>query len=128
MNRDPFTAAASSFEQLEGAVAADRAKRRPRRLHMGLTLGVLVASAVVFAQDRTITVREVDVLPQSALIRIMPDGGCSFTGYATVVAPSVAPVTQQSEYAFNGARCTTIKNAIVTAAKKDMQVGDGSLP
>lgn len=87
-----------------------------------------IAAAAAFAQDRTITVREVDVLPKEAFIRIQPDGGCMFFGTATVAAPSVEPVITRSAYAFNGARCTTVKNAIVAAAKKDLGVGDGSDP
>lgn len=86
------------------------------------------AAGIAVAQDRTITVREVDVFPKEASIRILPDGGCQFSGFATIVAPSVEPLISRASYAFNGARCTTIKNAIVTAAKKDLGVGDGSDP
>lgn len=93
-----------------------------------LFFGFILGAGLAIAQDRNITVREVDVLPREAFIRIQPDGGCQFFGVATVVAPSVEPVIARSSYAFNGARCTTVKNAIVAAAKKDLGVGDGSDP
>ena len=93
-----------------------------------LILGLVSLSLVSAAQDRTITVREQDVQPRKAEVDILPDGGCMLTAYATVVSPSVEPVFTRSQYVFNGSRCTTVKAAIVTAAKKDMQCGDGSLP
>jgi hypothetical protein len=93
-----------------------------------LVSGFILGAVAAVAQDRTITVREVDVLPREAFIRIQADGGCQFYGTATIVAPSVEPVTARSSYAFNGARCTTVKNAITAAAKKDLGVGDGSDP
>lgn len=80
------------------------------------------------AQDRGMTVREVDVLPRKAEVDVLADGGCMLTAYATVAPPSVEPHHSRSQYAFNGARCTTVKNAIVTAAKKDLGAGNGADP
>lgn len=97
-------------------------------MYRALFIGFILGAAIAVAQDRTITVREVDVTPREAFIRIQPDGGCQFFGVATVVAPSVEPVITRSSYAFNGARCTTVKNAIIAAAKKDLGCGDGSDP
>lgn len=91
---------------------------------VGFFLGVSIA----VAQDRTITVREVDVAPRKAEIEVLVDGGCLLTAYATISPPSVEPVMFRSQYAFNGARCTTIKTAIVQAAKNDLQVGTGAAP
>lgn len=87
-----------------------------------------LVAALAVAQDRTITVREVDVSPRRAEVEILSDGGCVFTGFADVSAPSVEPHYVRAQYPFNGARCTTVKNAIVTAAKKDLGCGDGSAP
>lgn len=86
------------------------------------------AAGIAIAQDRTITVREVDVAPRAAMVDVLPDGGCVLTAFATVASPSIEPVFTRSQYVFNGARCTTVKNAIITAAKKDLGCGDGSLP
>lgn len=92
-------------------------------------LFILVSFAVAAgAQDRTITVREVDVAPVRAEVEVLPDAGCALTAFATVSPPSVEPIFVRSRYAFNGARCTSVKNAIVQAAKNDLGVGDGSAP
>lgn len=89
---------------------------------------VLAIAVAAFAQDRTITVREVDVAPRKAEIDVLADGGCLLTAYATISAPSVEPVISRTQYAFNGARCTTVKNAITQAAKNDLGVGTGAAP
>lgn len=89
---------------------------------------LFVVGAYAFAQDRTLSVREVDVTPRKAEVDVLPDGGCLLTAYANVAAPSVEPRFTRSQYVFNGPRCTTVKTAIVTAAKKDLEVGDGSPP
>lgn len=88
----------------------------------------VVFAVVAVAQDRTITVREVDVAPRKAEVDVLADGGCMLTAYATIAAPSVEPRFARSQYVFNGPRCAMVKNAIITAAKKDLAVGDGSDP
>lgn len=100
---------------------------RPK-LAAAICLGFLLGGAYALAQDRTITVREVDIQPTAANISIRTDGGCVLTAYATVSAPSVEPVYSRSQYDFNGPRCTTVKAAIVRAAKLDLSVGDGTAP
>lgn len=97
-------------------------------MNRALLIGLVLGGALALAQDRTITVREVDVLPRAAEVHILPDGGCMLTAYATVVSPSVEPTHTRAAHPFNGPRCTTVKNAIVTAAKKDLGVGSGADP
>ena len=129
MNRE-IKQAHDYYSTLERQVAEDRARRKQRATrawHFGLMLALIVGG-VALAQDRTITVREVDVLPEHAEVFVQADGGCTLVAYASIVAPSVEPRFSRTQYSFNGTRCTTVKSAIVTAAKKDMQVGDGSLP
>jgi hypothetical protein len=84
--------------------------------------------SIAFAQDRTITVREVDVVPRRAEVNVRPDGGCMLTAYAEVSSPSVEPFFVRGQYPFNGPRCTAVKDAIAKAAKKDLGVGDGTDP
>jgi hypothetical protein len=98
--------------------------RMKRAIAVGLVLGAVFA----LAQVRTVTVREVDILPRKAEVDIRPDGGCLLTAYATVVLPSIEVPAIHAQYAFNGARCTAVKDAIVKAAKKDLGVGDGTDP
>jgi hypothetical protein len=93
-----------------------------------LALGFILGAVVAMAQDRNITVREVDVQTLRAEIDVLPDGGCVLAAVAVVVPPSVAPVHSSSRYAFNGPRCATVKNAILAAAKKDIGVGSGTDP
>lgn len=90
--------------------------------------GAVLLAIAAFSQDRTISVREADVSPTKAVVDIQPDGGCLLTAYAVVSAPSVQPLFSQSQYSFNGARCTTVKNAILQAAKNDLGVGTGAAP
>lgn len=89
---------------------------------------LLFAAGLALAQDRSMTVREVDIAPKRAEIEVLPDGGCMLTAFAAVSPPSVEPYYVRTQYPFNGARCTTTKNAIVAAAKKDLQVGNGADP
>lgn len=90
--------------------------------------GAVLFAIAAFSQDRTVTVREVDVAPRRAEIDVLPDGGCMLTAIAVVGAPSVEPIFVRNQYPFNGARCTTVKNAILQAAKNDLQVGTGAAP
>lgn len=89
---------------------------------------ILLGAAISLAQDRTITVREIDVQPSSGLVEILPDGGCLLTAYGRIVSPSVTPTYVQSRYPFNGARCTAATNAILQAFKNDLGVGNGAVP
>lgn len=104
------------------------ARRLLHRSLIPLGLGIYL-SAPATAQDRTITVREQDVLPKKGELDVLPDGGCLFTAYAEVVAPSVEPKFVRATYNVSGQPlCTTGKSKIVTAAKKDLSVGNGADP
>jgi hypothetical protein len=93
-----------------------------------LLIGLIVGAAVAWAQDRTITVREIDIQPVRAVFEMVPDGGCLFSAAAIVVSPSVEHKHATAQYPFNGARCATLRNAILQAAKNDMSVGSGANP
>jgi len=93
-----------------------------------LGLPFAIAYRAALAQDRTLTVREVDVTPSYGVVDVRADGGCVLTGYAVVSAPSIEPRFTRTQYVFNGARCTTVKTAILQAAKNDLGVGDGTAP
>lgn len=98
------------------------------KIAAALCLGFLFGGAYALAQDRTLTVREVDVAPQYGVVDIRSDGGCALTAFAVVSSPSIEPHFTRSQYIFNGARCTTVKAAIIQAAKNDLGVGDGTAP
>lgn len=98
------------------------------KLSAALCAGFLLGGAYALAQDRTITVREIDVQPRAGLIEILPDAGCLLTAYGTVTGPSVIPPFTQNRYPFNGARCTAATNAILQAVKNDFAVGSGAVP
>lgn len=98
---------------------------------LGLALGIGLSRGVVStaeAQDRTITVREIDVQPRAGLVEVLPDAGVLLTAYCNVVSPSVVPPFTQNRYPFNGARAATAANAILQACKNDLQVGSGAAP
>jgi hypothetical protein len=85
----------------------------------------LIWASAPSAQDRTLTVRESGVVLVGAEVRFVPDGGCAFIALAANDAGvDVVPAA----YPFNGARCTTVRNAALKAANLDLQVGDGTQP
>lgn len=93
-----------------------------------VVLGLFFGAGLAVAQDRTITIREVDVGPFRGEFDVMEGGVCVVTAYAKVAAPSVEPAHPRNRHPVDKALCAAVKKAIVTAAKKDLGVGDGSDP
>jgi hypothetical protein len=87
-----------------------------------LALGIV---RVALGQDRTLNLTQASVTPVLAEITFPADGGCLLDVYAVNnLGISITP----SKYAFNGARCTTVRTAVQNAANLDAQVGAGVQP
>lgn len=102
-------------------------------MRLKLLVVVMFIAVAVYAQDASMQLNDVDINPEHAEVFVLQDGGCNVVAYATIQFPSIEPNYSKSQYAFNGARCTTVKNAILTAAKRDMRnagvlIGDGGVP
>jgi len=91
-----------------------------------LALVVFAVFAVnALAQDRTITVKEAGVSATGGDISLQPDGGCMVQARGV----NDAGVEMFARpYAFNGARCTTVRAALLQCLKNDVGVGNGSAP
>ena len=93
-----------------------------------LSIVVALGAVAALAQDRTIAVPEAGVVwVKTELTPPSPDdGGCNVVVYATNDAGvQVTPTV----YPYNGLRCTnTVRPDSMKAAKKDLGVGNGSVP
>lgn len=90
------------------------------------TIAAIVAIATAaWAQDKTVTIRETGVVATGGDISIQPDGGCLIVARGTNDA---GYEVHGSQYSFNGARCTTMKSALLQCLKNDFGVGNGAAP
>lgn len=96
-------------------------------LFLAAALGLALAFAgLAFAQDRTVTLREVDVRPVRAEIQYQPDGGCVFQGCAEVVGSGLEP---RCTISLNRPVCglAVLQTATERHGKRALGLGDGGL-
>lgn len=89
--------------------------------------GILV-TVVAVAQDRTVSVNESSVVwVKTEIVPPSPDdGGCLVFVYA---GNDAGVFVSPQPYPYNGTRCTNVvRPDSLKAAKKDLGVGNGSLP
>ena len=96
-------------------------------------LVLFLAALGAFAQDASMQCNELDLTPVHADVDFQSDGGCMLTAWVRVEFPSITPKYSRTQRAFNGARCTVARNAVLAAAKLDMRaagvvIGDGGVP
>lgn len=89
-----------------------------------LFLATLFLSTFAIAQDRSLTVLEVSVIPRGADITITADGGCDFHVRIDPVADQKPARTRRAPVAL----CTPLKASMLRAAKLDQSVGSGAAP
>ena len=86
----------------------------------------LAAALNAPAQNRTITVRPVDLDVTGGWVTILPDAGCALRPFVRRTLAGVQVNT--TERPFNGPRCATVAAALEKAAFLDARVGDGGRP
>lgn len=90
---------------------------------IGLIIACVAIACFCFGQTRTLTPGLVTVNGASQVF--LADGGCLFS--ASGVQLDDLPVNSNG-YAFNGARCATLRTAALKAAVIDAKVNDGGVP
>lgn len=94
--------------------------------------GLLAAVGLVYAamgQVRNDVLLERNVIPRGAAVEFVADGGCAFQAVGVATWDGGMQLNVKSEaFSFNGARCTTVRNAAKLAINAEMNVSDGGVP